>query len=81
MDTSTAQKVLSALIQKQMVILGPSVALGRARKVKSLTVADDGNVTGISGDADTSIKQLVDEYVALSGEISRNIFNSLVSNL
>lgn len=76
-----AQKVLTALIQKQMVILGPGVAIGKARKVPAITVADDGAVSKISGNADEAIQKLVEEYVSLSGEITRSIFKSLVSTM
>lgn len=77
-DAETLKKVLTGLVQKQMLILGPNVAVGRARKVAGLTVADDGAVTGIQGDPDAVLKALVDEYVSLSGAITNTIVQSLI---
>lgn len=70
--------VLSDLIQKQMIILGPSVALGTAKKVTSLTIAPDGKVTDISGDPISAIKQIAQVYMNLSGQIAQNTLDSIL---
>jgi hypothetical protein len=77
-DIERTKAVLTALVQKQMTILGPNVALGRARRVMTLTIGDDGSVTAISGDADTASKALVDEFISLTGDITKTIFESLL---
>ena len=59
-------------------MLGPSVALAKARKVPALTVAEDGQVTAISGDAQDALNSLVNEYMALSGQIAQTTLQSLL---
>ena len=61
------KKLLTEVIQKQMVILGPSITLAKARNVKGLTVADDGTVVNI------------DEFVQLSGLIVKKTMEPLLS--
>lgn len=72
------QGLLSDLVKKQMVMLGPSVAVLKARKVVALTVADDGQVTAISGDPHAALNQLVTEYMNLSGQIAQTTLQSLL---
>lgn len=72
------QALLSDLIKKQMVMLGPGVALSKARKVTSLTVAEDGSVLSISGDPQVALNQLAGEYMNLSGQIAQATLQSLL---
>lgn len=72
--------ILSALIQKQMLILGPNVAVGRARRVKNLTVSDDGKVTDIKGDVSAASQELVNEYISLTGDVTKTLFETLLKN-
>ncbi len=71
------KKIFSEIIQKQIVILGPQIAVLKARNVSGLTVDDQGEVTQISGNEQILLHKLIDEYVALSGEIVRNAVNSV----
>ncbi|MEK7642384.1 MAG: hypothetical protein AAB392_01175 [Patescibacteria group bacterium] len=71
------KKIFSEIIQKQIVILGPQIAVLKARNVPGLTVEDSGEVTNISGSEQMALHQLIDEYVALSGEIVKNAVNSV----
>jgi hypothetical protein len=57
------KKLLTEVIQKQMVILGPSITLAKARNVKGLTVADDGTVVNIEGQPQALIQGLIDQFV------------------
>ena len=72
------QGLMSDLVKKQMIMLGPGVAVSKARKVGSLTVADDGQVTAISGDPQNALTQLVQEYMDLSGQIAQTTLASLL---
>ncbi len=72
------QQVMSELIKKQMLILGPNVALSRTRNVKALTVDDSGVVTNISGDPQAALSSLVAEFEAISGAITKNLLQSLL---
>lgn len=73
------KKLLSEVIQKQMVILGPSIALAKARNVKGLTVADDGTVVNIDGQPQELIQGLIDQFVQLSGLIVKKTMEPLLS--
>jgi hypothetical protein len=76
-ETQDYKSLLSEIIAKQIVILGPNIAVLKARNVSGLTVSDSGEVTEIKGDAQESLKKLVDEYVNLSGEIVKNALSSV----
>lgn len=73
------KKLLTQVIQKQMVILGPSITLAKARNVKGLTVADDGTVINIVGQPQALIQGLIDQFVQLSGLIVRKTMEPLLS--
>lgn len=70
--------MLTDLIQKQMVILGPNIALDKARKIAGIKIADDGAVLDISGDPQMVLKGVANEYMQLSGQIAQMTLNSLV---
>lgn len=69
--------VMSEIIAKQAVILGPGMAIARARKVQELTVSDSGVVTGIEGEPSAVLEKLIATYVELSGEIVKNALGSI----
>ncbi len=69
--------LLSEIIAKQAVILGPDIAIMKARSVKNLTVADDGKVTSVAGDPQEAVKELIDAYVSLSGQIVKSTIESI----
>lgn len=71
------KQMLTEIIKKQIVILGPQIAVLKARNVPGITVSDDGVVLDINGDEQTILHKLIDEYVALSGEIVKNAVNSI----
>jgi len=71
--------LMSEIIQKQIVILGPDISVLKARNVKELQVEDDGTVSAVNGDPQAVLQALIDEYVALSGQIVKNILGSIMS--
>lgn len=73
------QQILSDLIKKQMVMLGPNVALATARKVTGLVVADDGTVTELSGDSQVILSAVAKQYMALSGAIAQMTLESIIA--
>lgn len=70
--------LLTDLVKKQMVMLGPNVAISKARKVASLTVSADGQVTAINGDPQLALDALAKEYMNLSGQIAQATLASLL---
>lgn len=73
------QSLLSDLIKKQMVMLGPSVAVGQARKVVGLTVLDDGTVTAIEGEPQQVLSSVAKQFMALSGAIAQMTLDLVVA--
>jgi len=73
------KQLLSEVIKKQIVILGPDITLLKARNVPGLVVADDGTVTDISGDSQQITQKLVDQFVQLSGEIVKKTMEPLLN--
>lgn len=69
--------VMSEIITKQSVILGPDMAIARAKKVSEIEVGDKGEVLDIKGDPGEALKHLVDTYVELSGQIVKNALGSI----
>ncbi|MBU0613111.1 hypothetical protein KKB10_03785 [Patescibacteria group bacterium] len=71
--------IMSEMIKKQVVILGPDIAIMKAKNVKELVVGADGEVTEINGDAQAVLQKLIDEYVALSGLIVKKTMEPLLA--
>ena len=67
------QALMTEIVKKQVVILGPDIAVVKAKNVKELSVQDDGTVVGVHGDPQQVLQHLIDEYIALSGQIVKNI--------
>lgn len=75
------KKLLTEVIKKQIVILGPDITLVKARNVKGLTVADDGTVTELTGNHQEITQQLIDQFMELSGLIVKKTMEPLLANL
>lgn len=67
------KNLITEIIRKQIDILGPEMAIRRAKNVPGLEVKDDGQVAALSGDREVILKELVEEYISLSGQIVKNI--------
>ncbi len=65
------KKLLTELIQKQIVILGPNIALDTARKVPGLKVSNEGVVLEISGDPVMVLRNVAQEYTVLSSYVTQ----------
>lgn len=73
------KQLLTEVIKKQIVILGPDITLSKARNVKGLTVADDGTVTNVEGAPQEVTQALIDQFVQLSGLIVKKTMEPLLS--
>ena len=69
--------LISEIIKKQSVILGPEIAILKARSVPGLMVDNDGIVTGVGDNPKDTLQNLVDQYVELSGLIVKNALGSI----
>jgi hypothetical protein len=74
------QKLLTEVIKKQIIILGPAITLVKARNVKGLTVTEDGTVTAISGNPQELTQQLIDQFMELSGLIVKKTMEPILAN-
>ncbi len=72
--------LLTEVIKKQMVILGPQITLAKARNVKGLKISDDGTVTDMQGSAQELIQSLIDQFMQLSGLIVKKTMEPLLSS-
>ncbi len=64
--------VISEIIAKQSLILGPEMAIMRAKKIGEIIISPEGKVVEVKGDSSEALKKLIDVYVELSGQIVRN---------
>ncbi len=78
-ETKPYKEILSDLIKKQMLMLGPNVALGQARRVKELTVDEEGTVTEITGDPRKVLSEVARQYMALSGQIAQMTLDAIIA--
>lgn len=72
------KSLLTDIIKKQIVILGPAITLAKIRQVRGLSVADDGTVTGISDKPEAINKQLIEHFTELSGPIVKKTMSQLM---
>lgn len=61
-------ELMSAIIKKQMSIIGAKLALQQARKVPGIKVDDNGNVT--AGESKAKLQALVDAYREIAGAVA-----------
>ncbi|MBI5400620.1 MAG: hypothetical protein HZB12_00675 [Candidatus Yonathbacteria bacterium] len=71
-QTEQYKAVMSEIIAKQSVILGPDMSILRAKKIEGIEISAEGGVTGIKGDPADALRRLIDTYVELSGQIVKN---------
>jgi hypothetical protein len=69
--------LISEIIEKQAVILGPDIAILKARNVLGLVIDDSGKVVDVKGNPADVVQQLIDEYVQLSGQIVKSALTSI----
>jgi len=69
--------LISEIIAKQSIILGPNIAILKARNVSGLEVNDEGRVTAINGNPTEVLQSLINVYVELSGLIVKNALGSI----
>jgi len=71
------KQVMTEIISKQSIILGPEIAIMRARGVSGLVITERGEVADIEGDPKQTLQKLIDQYVELSGQIVRATLSSI----
>lgn len=74
------KKLLTEVIQRQIMLLGPTIAVTKARQVPGIAVADDGTVVSFTGDPQQLTQQLIEQFVELSGLIVRKTMEPLLAS-
>ena len=69
--------LISEIIAKQSIILGPDIAIVKARSVPELVINDQGKVTDVKGEPAVALQKLINVYVELSGMIVKNALGSI----
>ncbi len=72
-DSNDYKNLINDIIAKQTLILGPDIVLLKARNVPGLVISSDGKVESIDGDPHEVLHNLINQYIALSGQIVKNI--------
>lgn len=63
--------LIAKLIQSEMTLIGPSVAISIARRVNGLNVGGNGDVLSISGNPQAVLEELTHAYTTFSPEAAR----------
>ena len=71
------EELITEVIEKQSIILGPDIAILKARNVSELVIDDQGKVTEIKGDKKAALQKIINVYVELSGMIVKNALSSI----
>lgn len=70
-------QLIGEIIKKETIILGPEIAILKARSVSGLMVDNDGKITGVGDNPKETLQNLVEKYVELSGQIVKNALGSI----
>lgn len=65
------KKILTEIIQQQMLVLGDGVAVERARKVPGIKIDEQGRVIELIADPELVVRAVIDEYLTLAGQIAQ----------
>lgn len=72
--------IFTQLIQKQILILGPDITIAKAKNVPGIEIDAQGNVTNITGDPQTVLQNLINQFVELSGLIVKKTMESILAS-
>lgn len=76
-DNSQYLALINEIINKQSVILGPDIALLKAKNISGLVFSSENKVIDVQGNTEEKLQKLVDQYVELSGLIVKNALGSI----
>lgn len=78
------QQLLTDTLQKQIIILGSTITLAKARHVQGLHCTDDGKVTSIEGNPQEVSIKLLEQFRELSPLMAkktmRPLLNAIISS-
>lgn len=71
--------LFTSLIKKQILILGPDITLFTVKNVQGLEVDNWGTVTKVTGDPQTILQNLINQFIELSGLIVKKTLESILA--
>lgn len=74
------KSIFTQLIQKQILILGPDITIAKAKNVPGIEIDAQGNVTNVTGDPQTILQNLINQFVELSGLIVKKTMESILTS-
>lgn len=74
-------QLATAIIQKQIEIIGSKIALKKAQNVKNILISPDGEVLRIQGNVLEALENLIKEYADISGETAVNFSQQAIAPL
>jgi len=77
----STRKILTAIIQKQMELIGHRLGIDKARHLPNVDVGDHGEVRFYSGDPNEIVEALLSEYSSLTGEAAYYFSKKVVEQL
>lgn len=69
-DPNSQKQVFTAIIKKQMMLLGPQAVLPKVQNIDGLKVATDGTVMELTKPGDTVLEQILSLFTDFSGRIA-----------
>ena len=73
------KNLINEIIAKQIVILGSDISVLKAKNVPGLNLNAEAEVESIEGNPQIVLQKLVDEYMALSGQIMKDILTPILA--
>lgn len=80
LDRATYEMLIEAAIDRERDVIGEE-AIERARSIDGLGVDDDGTVDAVDRDGKAVLGELIDEYVAASGDVAAFLIARRIENL
>lgn len=80
MDSATGvdyRLLISKLIKKQLLILGPDITFLKVKNVNGLTVDSSGEIIGVVGSPKTIFENLSSQFISLSSSVVKQTLDSL----
>lgn len=80
LDRATYEMLIESAIDRERDVIGDE-AIERARSIEGLTVDDHGTVDAVDRDGKAVLGDLIDEYVAASGDVAAFLIARRIENL
>lgn len=66
------------IIQKQITIFGPTIAIPRLRQIPGVSIEDDGTIMDLPNDPRSIMKTLVDQFNTLSPSVVKKTMKPII---